>query len=571
MPDISLSGNLSNFTLDNEFEGVARHTSGVLFVNLGNTGTIDKDLIVPLIQIRGGTLKIGDDDNGYLVKTITSSWWGVREGSLYTEGNARIEIKNSILKSCGNGPFIGAYQATENQDNVTMHIENSEFYNYVDNTFVSLGQGEPMIAPGSVLKNVRVKGCAKFWLNGNLSSDSEGLTVESTGAFGMGIAVAAAGDVTIRKCHSDYLGLQQVPCGLTAYNTVVTHGLRVDQDPAETRKFSIGKTFKPAVIGIPTAYNCLILDGSGNHLYNNTVTPGSEPDIDVIWVEQERGANQGRDTIPSADIAVPRTGWTLTNRLPLSTRIRCAGYEEFNETISSFDIADQEYLKDKAIGGVALEDKGYDKDMGIISSGIAIEGTTIRVTENRNLQHIYNYIRHWLAETTNMAVDNFLSFNGSAIDIGNYSLIADGAEISSSDTVTEIRTTAAVTEENGGQVTANIVDSIGDSTGTFILPTGFTEVSLHWNSSDADNNINPVHSGSPFRYNSSTIGGTSLWVRASGTAGEIVTSIAIPVDSGGHTFEVLVTSTEQSLARIENGQAEIKTAIEQQNRGHVII
>lgn len=105
-------------------------------------------------------------------------------------------------------------------------------------------------------------------------------------------------------------------------------------------------------------------------------------------------------------------------------------------------------------------------------SGININpsSSTITISEDTDLQTLYNYYKWWISQETNMDVDPFLTTIGNEMNLGNYNLIInENAKLISSNNFAKIVTTGTATIGDDADVSDNLFIALTDNTSTYKL------------------------------------------------------------------------------------------------------
>ena len=112
---------------------------------------------------------------------------------------------------------------------------------------------------------------------------------------------------------------------------------------------------------------------------------------------------------------------------------------------------------------ILAEDKAYDTTIPANSiTGISIAVGSITISEDRNLQEVYNYCKEWSCLSGHMSYDMPVTFNNSILDFGSYNVtITSNSTLSSTDNIKIIQTTGTLTVDSGSSITASYVQSDG--------------------------------------------------------------------------------------------------------------
>jgi len=105
-------------------------------------------------------------------------------------------------------------------------------------------------------------------------------------------------------------------------------------------------------------------------------------------------------------------------------------------------------------------------------SGININpsSSTITISEDTDLQTLYNYYKWWISQEANIDVDPFLTTIGNEMNLGNYNLIInENAKLISSNNFAKIVTTGTATIGDDVDVSDNLFIALTDNTSTYKL------------------------------------------------------------------------------------------------------
>lgn len=206
-------------------------------------------------------------------------------------------------------------------------------------------------------------------------------------------------------------------------------------------------------------------------------------------------------------------------------------------------------------------------DINLTEANAATVGAYTEIANSAELYDFMKLFEEVRTDDDTLVGESYVTALGEVLDFGSLDVTIDPtfvevvehlpteikvkASYIDATTFTSIKTTGNVVFSNGAATNMGVLDASGFSTATIAVPTGFTTASVHSTQSDADNNLNAISTGLVFNYSSVDIGGTTLWFRITGTAGEIITSKIIPVAQGEYIFEIILTSTDLYLQSIE--------------------
>ena len=141
-------------------------------------------------------------------------------------------------------------------------------------------------------------------------------------------------------------------------------------------------------------------------------------------------------------------------------------------------------------------------------------------------------------------------------------VINDGTTLTGTSKYNAFRTTGTISGLNNVDATATVFDSTFDSNGIITLPTVADTVEGYMTEQDANNanTVNALFTGVRFRYNSSTFGGTTIFLRATDSNDSttlLIRGQLIPVEAGTHPFLALAFGENQQLTRLLELSTEI--------------
>lgn len=105
-------------------------------------------------------------------------------------------------------------------------------------------------------------------------------------------------------------------------------------------------------------------------------------------------------------------------------------------------------------------------------SGINIDpsSSTITISEDKNLQDIYNYYKWWISEEANLNTDQIISVTGNQLNLGAYNLIInEDAKLEASDNFSKILTSGLATIGTDADKADNLFIALTDNTSVYKL------------------------------------------------------------------------------------------------------
>ena len=201
--------------------------------------------------------------------------------------------------------------------------------------------------------------------------------------------------------------------------------------------------------------------------------------------------------------------------------------------------------------------KRMEVDLDITESDSSIVSA---YTTTDNLNMLYDRSMLHLIQNASLSFTKLITRAGDAgsfdIDIDKNASSAfafNGTKITiKSDNFTgNLKTTGTVSLLNGSTNTGIIQDANGDSKASITLPTGFDTVTLHTTQENADSGVSAVFTGTQVRYQSSTCGGQTLWLRLTsstiGDGNELILKQQVPTEPGSYNFSAAAFSENQQI------------------------
>ena len=534
--------------------GTIIDTSYYASVKISGDFTLDRTLIVNVLNVplSSSNVYLGTDTslnvtspaNLMILSSSVSAINPISSGFGFYSTNSVVDFVNGGLGGYYNGGYV---------------------YNLLESTIVGKINGDSQIGviAGSSLRNSRYINMASVEFFGNPSS-TEGFVID--GYTRRGAFTTRNSGIDLTKFSSSRYVTQQ----LGKYNLLdckVTEWLayRWSQNSSFTSYFKFLKTIKTIAYGANAGVNTTryVFDANGGVLASTSLLANGTLNEQVQWGvvdAAELGWNLNMNTLDNkmTPTMINTNTGTYTHatgeyKLPLSVaHISYEALPSLRNNIT-FDVSSDEILLD-----YTLQPNLSNDSSTTVSKSVAAAYTSISTA-----QQFYDKAKAYWADNYTLSLALFVTRAGNTINSGAYNVnvVQTGAAfafsgatvtINSSDLSTASITTTGVVTDAGG-VVGSISDANGDSNITATVPAGYNnDIDVYMTISDAESEANQTATGASFRYNSSNLGGQTVWFRMTQLDGSyIIENYLVPALAGNYSVNLVVTSENSALGSIK--------------------
>jgi hypothetical protein len=532
--------------------GTIIDTSYYASVKISGDFTLDRTLIVNVLNVPSSS------SNVYLGT----------DASLNVTSPANLMILNGTTQAIA--PFssgFGFYCTNSVIDFVNGgyggYYNGGYVYNLIEATVVGKINGISQIGvvAGSSLRNSRYINMGSVEFFGNPSS-TEGFVIDgytSRGAFTTRVGINLTKFSSPRYVTQANGTYNLLDCKVTewvAYRSGSTNN---------TSYFKFLKSIKTIASGANAGLNTMryVFDSNGVVIVSTSLLANGTLNEQVQWGEVDAtslGGSTNMNTLSNkmTPAMINTNTGTYTHatgeyKLPLS--VAHISYEALPSVRNNitFDVTSDEILLD-----YTLQPNLSNESSTTVSKSVADAYTSISTA-----QQFYDKAKAYWADNYTLSLALFVTRAGNTIDAGAYNVIVlqTGAAfafsgttitINSNDLSTaSIATTGVVTDAGG--VVGSISDANGDSNVSATVPTGYdNDIDVYMTISDAESETNQIATGSSFRYNSSSLGGQTVWFRMTQLDGSyIIENYLVPASAGNYSVNLVVTSENSALGSIK--------------------
>ena len=418
---------------------------------------INKDLVLKRLQLNStGTDRayIGSNDADgnfenfisiYIDDTWDNQWSDDNAGlgilGFFEMNNVKVRFGPNVAPG-GQTGIMGGWQQTGAGDGNNRIFRNVYFQ--MDNA----GNGGHIFYPESILENVHHNGIDFIFFEANPIS-ATGIQVANSN---WGLVFSDKTEVELKKGTTTRITNQGNSGGVLGFWKLVDfqilESMKWRQNSNAGAGYRFFKTFKPILAGDnKEEIKIRIFDKDENELAEFiTDENGEDTEQEIKWIEFTRGGygksnsdafnpNQNTGTLEVSDFNNDIQSGDINNKVisyELPIKIQGISYttKPFIQNITSFDISQEEYKNDYDIVSVPIYDDAItetDKSVVGAYTGFDLDHTdkTITITENRNLNQLYDYIKYHYVEIedTKPSIDEFLIHReGTTLNIKDYNL-----------------------------------------------------------------------------------------------------------------------------------------------------